>query len=75
LQKAWTRWKITQQFTPGIYLERKDRPLGRPTYRWEDNIKMDLKDTGCDVVECFYVVWITVLRRAAVNTAMNLWTV
>jgi 2-polyprenyl-3-methyl-5-hydroxy-6-metoxy-1,4-benzoquinol methylase len=23
------------------------RPLGRPRYRWEDNIKMDLQDVGC----------------------------
>jgi hypothetical protein len=25
------------------------RPLGRPRRRWEDNIKMDLRDTGIDV--------------------------
>jgi hypothetical protein len=23
-------------------------PLGRPTSRWEDNIKMDLMETGID---------------------------
>jgi 3-oxoacyl-ACP reductase-like protein len=23
------------------------RPLGRPRYRWEDNIKMDLQEVGC----------------------------
>jgi len=23
------------------------RPLGRPWNRWENNIKMDLKETGC----------------------------
>jgi len=22
------------------------RPLGRPRYRWEDNIKMDLQEVG-----------------------------
>jgi hypothetical protein len=22
-------------------------PLGRPRLRWEDNIKMDLKEVGC----------------------------
>ena len=22
-------------------------PLGRPRFRWEDNIKMDLKEVGC----------------------------
>ena len=24
------------------------RPLGRPRCRWEDNIKMDLREVGCD---------------------------
>ena len=24
------------------------RPLGRPRFRWEDNIKMDLKKVGCE---------------------------
>jgi len=23
------------------------RPLGRPRYRWEDNIKRDLQEMGC----------------------------
>jgi len=23
------------------------RPLGRPRHRWEDNIKMDLREEGC----------------------------
>ena len=26
------------------------RPLGRPGRRWEDNIKMDLKEVGCDAM-------------------------
>ena len=24
------------------------RPLGRPRRRWDDNIKMDLQEAGCD---------------------------
>jgi hypothetical protein len=24
------------------------RPLGRPMHRWEDNIKMDLREIGID---------------------------
>jgi hypothetical protein len=24
------------------------RPLGRPRHRWEDNIKIDLRETGID---------------------------
>ena len=26
------------------------RPLGRPGRRWEDNIKMDLEEVGCRVM-------------------------
>jgi hypothetical protein len=26
------------------------RPLGRPRCRWEDNIRMDLRETGSEVV-------------------------
>ena len=27
------------------------RPLGRPRRRWEDNIKMDLQEVGCRVMD------------------------
>jgi hypothetical protein len=28
------------------------RPLGRPRRRWEDNIKMDLREIGIDGENC-----------------------
>ena len=28
------------------------RLLGRPRHRWKDNIKMDLREVGCDLGEC-----------------------
>jgi hypothetical protein len=28
------------------------RPLGRPRLRWEDNIKMDLQEVGCEGMDC-----------------------
>ena len=31
------------------------RPLGRPRRRWEDNIKMDLRDMGCVPGEWMYL--------------------
>jgi hypothetical protein len=48
------------------------RPQGRPTRRWEDNIKMDLRDVGCGSMD-----WIELDQdrdrwRAIVNAAMNL---
>jgi hypothetical protein len=27
------------------------RPLGRPRYRWEDNIKMSLREIGCGSID------------------------
>jgi hypothetical protein len=49
------------------------RPLGRPTRRWDDNIKMDLQE-----VECGGTDWIQLARdrdrlRELVNAVMNLW--
>ena len=32
------------------------KPLGRPTHRKEDNIKMGLKDIGCVDMEWIYLV-------------------
>ena len=29
----------------------RKRPLGRPRCRWEDNIKMDLQEIGCGVMD------------------------
>ncbi|KAJ4434458.1 hypothetical protein ANN_23020 [Periplaneta americana] len=48
------------------------RPLGRPRRRWEDNIKMDLREVGYDDRE-----WINLAQdrdqwRAYVRAAMNL---
>jgi hypothetical protein len=48
------------------------RPLGGPRRRWEDNIKMDLREIGWVGME-----WIQVVRdkdqwRAPVNKVVNL---
>jgi len=48
------------------------RLLARPRHRWEDNIKMDLQEVGCEGMD-----WIVVAKdrnrwRAHVNVVMNL---
>jgi hypothetical protein len=48
------------------------RPVERPTSRWEDNIKMDLREIGWGVMD-----WIDLAQdkdqwRALVNTLVNL---
>ena len=51
----------------------ENRPLGRPRHRWEDNINMDLKEVGSEVMD-----WIELAQDrdrwwALVNAVMNLW--
>jgi hypothetical protein len=48
------------------------RKLGRPSSRWEDNIKMDLREMGVDESEWVRLVQDSVLWRAFVDTVMNL---
>jgi hypothetical protein len=48
------------------------RPLGRPRRWWEDNIRMDLQEVGCGVMD-----WIGLAQdrdrwRAIVNAEINL---
>jgi hypothetical protein len=48
------------------------RPLGRPRCRWVDDIKIDLREMGWDVMD-----WINLAQdrdqwRVPVNTALNL---
>jgi hypothetical protein len=49
------------------------RPLGRPRRRWEDNIKMDLRETGFGDVDWFRWAQDRYRWLALVNTVMNLW--
>jgi len=48
------------------------RPHGRPRCRWEDNIKMDLQEVGCEGMELIKLAQDKDRRRALVNAAMKL---
>jgi hypothetical protein len=48
-------------------------PLGRPRRRWEDNIKMDLREIGIDGANWIQLAQDRVQWRACVNMVMNLW--
>ena len=48
------------------------RPLGRPRRRWEDNIKMNLQEVGCRVVDWIEVAQDRNRRWALVNAVMNI---
>jgi hypothetical protein len=48
------------------------RPLGRPRRRWEDNIKMDLREIGIEWANWIQLAQDRAQWRAFVNTEMNL---
>jgi hypothetical protein len=61
----------------GVYRILVGRPegkiqLGRPRPRWQDNIKMDLREIGLDGANWIRLVQDRVQWRAFVSTVMNL---
>jgi hypothetical protein len=48
------------------------RPLGRPRCKWEDNIKMNLREIGFGDVDWIHWAQDRDRCRALVNTVMNL---
>ena len=48
------------------------RPLGRPRSRWDDNIKMDLREVGCGVMDWKELAQDGDRWRTLVNMVMNL---
>jgi hypothetical protein len=48
------------------------RPLGRPRHRWEDNIRMDLREIGFGDVDWIHLAQDRNRWWALVNTVTNL---
>jgi hypothetical protein len=48
------------------------RPLGRPRRRWEDGIRMDLREIGWESVDWIQLAQDRDRWRVLVNTVMNL---
>ena len=51
----------------------RQRPLGRPRHRWEDNVRMDLKEIGINTRNLVDSAQDRDYWRALVNVALNLW--
>jgi hypothetical protein len=47
-------------------------PLGRPMLRWDDNIKMDLHEVGCEGMDWIDVAHVRESSRPLLNAVMNL---
>jgi hypothetical protein len=69
----WHAWGRGEVFT-GFLVGRPEgkRPLGRHRRRWEDNIKMDLRELGIDGTNWIRLNQDRVQWQDFVNTVMNL---
>ena len=61
----------------GVYRVLEGKPegkgsLGRPGRRWEDNIKMDLREVGCGGMDWIELAQDKVRWAALVSAVMNL---
>jgi hypothetical protein len=73
----WARHVARMEEGKGVYrvlVGRPEgkRPLGRPRRRWEDNIKIDLREIGIDEANWIRLGQDRVQWRPCVNTVMNL---
>jgi hypothetical protein len=73
----WARHVTRMEEGTGVYrvlVGRPEgkRPLGRPRHRWEDNIKMDLREIGVDGANWILLAQDRVQWWAFVSTVMNL---
>jgi hypothetical protein len=59
-------------FTILVGIPARKRPFGRPTSRWEDNVRMDLWEMGWEGVDWIHLVLQRDQWRTLVNTVMNL---
>jgi hypothetical protein len=51
---------------------KEKRPLGRTRHRWEDNIRMDLREIGINGANWIWLAQDRVSWQAFENTIMNL---
>jgi hypothetical protein len=65
-QTSWTKYGNVLNYTT------VKRPLGRPRHRGEDNIKMDLRERGCEGVDWIHLDQDRKNWRALVKTVINL---
>jgi hypothetical protein len=73
----WTGHVARMGKRRGVYrflVERPEgkRPVGRPRLKWEDNIKLDLRETGIDGANWIRLAQDRVQWRAFVSTVMSL---
>ena len=58
-------------YTVLVWKPEGNRPLGRGRRRWEDNIKMDVREVGCGFMDWIELAGDRDKWRAVVNGVMN----
>jgi hypothetical protein len=76
-RKRWVELVARMGEGRGVYRVLVGKPegkrlLGRPRYRWEDNIKMDLQEVGCGGMDWIQRAQDRDRWRALVNAVMNI---
>jgi hypothetical protein len=65
-------WGIKNEFKILVRKPEGKRPCGRPGCRWEDNIQMDLTETGWKGVDLIYLAQDGDQWQVLMDTVMNL---
>jgi hypothetical protein len=65
MREKWNSYRILMGKPEG------KRPLGRPRYKWEDNMKMDLREIGWGCMDWIDLVQDKYRWRALVHMVMN----
>jgi hypothetical protein len=68
----WHAWEWRGVYRVLVGSPEGKRPLGRPRRRWENNIKVDLREIEIDGANWIQLAQGRVQWRAFVNTVVNL---
>jgi hypothetical protein len=63
--------EMSNSYKPLVWIPERKTPFGRPSRRWEDNIRMDLTEIGWEVVDCIHLAQDRNQWGDLVNTVMN----
>ena len=73
----WERHVARKSESKGVHIilvmkPEGKKPLGRRRHRWEDNIKMDLQEVGCEGMDWIELAQDRDMWLAHMNAVMNL---
>jgi hypothetical protein len=68
----WHAWETREKYKVLVGKREGKRPLGRPRRRWEDGIRMDLREIGLGCVDCIRLSQDRDRWRAVVDAVMSL---